>query len=539
MTISALAVRPVKKFSELTRVHAEKVAMMNFIPSSPAARDSYGKKGTKLRATCDACKDAKVRCNRDVPTCYRCRNQKLKCVYNLSRRMGRPRRNKSDVDSGALGAEDEQDKEQGQNNCDEGGRKDKTATADSATLLGNSRAEQAQDSGNRPSIIDSTDHNGHYTGSNSSDAGTQNSSTISSLLDPFGSPDEYDLNQFHTPTGMSDFDKLAEIDFFNGPSPGPSIPSGSAIPSSFRMSHWMRPQATSTLDGVSIREQSNTSRSVAASLSSPSADTLPDGNMMLIDGLEERPLSSLEDTFDLEQRYARDNSGQRTPSAVGRHGEIRAAPSQSAMCECYQTILQKLADIDENQSKNFSSAIDVALMLEQRVQGHIAKVLECGTCATKRPTILLLLAIVIDNVVCMFEKSARFANSRSPVENNNCNDWSNTQYRSTVPTSFRTPQVADMTGAGKSAASPATRTATDKPPLLVGSHEILSEEKNKFLKLLLQGRLSSLLITLRQLMPYMQRSSPQSSSSRHGTTIMAETYKRLQSIIGRVELWDG
>ena len=505
------------------------VVMMNFIPSSPAAMDSSSssKKGTKLRATCDACKDAKVRCNRDVPICYRCRNQKLRCVYNPSRRMGRPRRNRSDAESSGAGAEDEQDKARGPAHSEEGqgGRKDETG------------GEQTQEQGNRPSIIDSTDHNGRCTGSNPSDTITQNSSSMSSLMDPYGSSDDYDLTQFQTPTVMSDFDQLSDFDFFNGP--GPSIPSGSAVPNMSRTSHWMRPQATSILDGVSIREQSNTSGPVATSLSDLSADTLTDGNTMLIDGLEDRPFSSLEATFDLEQTHARGNSGQRTPSAVGRHGENGAAPSQSATCECSQIILQKLSDIDENQSNIFSSTIDVALMVEQRVQDHIIMVLECGICATKRPTILLLLAIIIDNAVSMLETASRFGNSRSLVENHNCNHSSNAQSPPTVPTLFRIPQVADIIGAGKIAASLATRTAADKPPLLVGSHEILAEEKNKFLKELLRGRLSSLSATLRQLMPYMQRSSPQNSNSRHGTMMMAETYKRLQLIIGRVELWDG
>ena len=442
--------------------------------------------------------------------------------------MGRPRRNRSDAESPGAGAEDEQDKAQRPTHREKGGSEEET------------RGQQAQEQGNQPSVVNSTDHNGNCTGSHSSGTITQNSSSMSSLtslMDPYGSSDDYDLNQFPTPTVMSDFDHMSEFDFFNNS--GPSVPSGSAIHSVSRTSHWMRPQATSVLGGVAIREQSKPSRPVATSLSDLSADTLTDKNMMLIDGLEEKPFSSFEDTFDLEQTHARGNSSQRTPSTVGKHGENGAATCQSAKCECPQIILQKLSDIDENSSDIFSSKIDVALMLEQRVQAQITMVLECGVCATKRPTVLLLLAIIIDNAVSMLETSPRFGDSRSPVENDNCNHSSNVQSPPTAPRLFRIPQVADMIGAGKNAASPATRAAADEPPLLVGSHEILAEEKNKFLKELLRGRLSSLSATLRQLMPHMQRSSPQNSNSRHGTMMMAETYKRLQLMIGRVELWDG
>lgn len=451
--------------------------------------------------------------------------------------MGRPRRNRSDAEPGGAGVEDEQDVAQGPTHCETGGSKGDTATADQATLRGGSCGKQAQEHSNRHGpfeSIDATDHNGHRAGPDLNDAGIQNSSSMSSLMDPFGSPHDYDPNQLQTPTGLSDFDQMAEFDFLGAP--GPSIPPGS---NSSRTSHWMRPRAASILDGDSTREQSHTSRPVATSLSDPSADTLTEGDMVLIHGLEERPFSSFEAAFDLDTTHARGNSGQGTPSAAGKHGENGAAPSQSATCECYQTILQNLSNIDENQSDIFSSTIDVALMLEQCIHGHIAKVLECGICAIKRPTILLLLAIIVDNVVCMLESSSRFNSSSSPAENSSSNHSSNNHDPPTAPISFRTPQVADMTGGGKGGASLATRTAADKPPLFVGNHEILSEEKNRFLKQLLQGRLSSLSAMLRQLMPYMHQSSPQNSNSRHGTIMMAETYKRLQSVIGRVELWDG
>ncbi|KAF2642702.1 hypothetical protein P280DRAFT_468015 [Massarina eburnea CBS 473.64] len=47
----------------------------------------------KLRASCDACGDAKTKCDRGQPNCMRCRNMNLTCVYGPSRQFGkRPRR---------------------------------------------------------------------------------------------------------------------------------------------------------------------------------------------------------------------------------------------------------------------------------------------------------------------------------------------------------------------------------------------------------------------------------------------------------------
>lgn len=49
----------------------------------------------KLRSTCDCCASSKVRCNKQKPSCQRCKFLKLDCVYGPSRRKGRPGSNQS------------------------------------------------------------------------------------------------------------------------------------------------------------------------------------------------------------------------------------------------------------------------------------------------------------------------------------------------------------------------------------------------------------------------------------------------------------
>lgn len=44
----------------------------------------------KLRASCDTCAKAKLKCNQGRPACARCLRAGLSCNYSLSRRMGRP-----------------------------------------------------------------------------------------------------------------------------------------------------------------------------------------------------------------------------------------------------------------------------------------------------------------------------------------------------------------------------------------------------------------------------------------------------------------
>ena len=46
----------------------------------------------KLRASCDSCYHAKIKCTKETPTCGRCLNQGGKCNYSPSQRTGKPKR---------------------------------------------------------------------------------------------------------------------------------------------------------------------------------------------------------------------------------------------------------------------------------------------------------------------------------------------------------------------------------------------------------------------------------------------------------------
>ena len=46
----------------------------------------------KLRASCDKCYLAKIRCSKGTPTCSRCSSHGFSCQYSPSQRIGKPRR---------------------------------------------------------------------------------------------------------------------------------------------------------------------------------------------------------------------------------------------------------------------------------------------------------------------------------------------------------------------------------------------------------------------------------------------------------------
>jgi hypothetical protein len=76
------------------------------MPGSPAtmADTLPTSKSPKLRASCEGCGTAKVRCDRGQPKCSRCVALGLTCVYGISRKFGKPPRKRPsaclDVSSG-------------------------------------------------------------------------------------------------------------------------------------------------------------------------------------------------------------------------------------------------------------------------------------------------------------------------------------------------------------------------------------------------------------------------------------------------------
>ncbi|WQF77329.1 Putative zn(2)Cys(6) fungal-type DNA-binding domain-containing protein [Colletotrichum destructivum] len=72
---------------------------------SEGGSDSYSKaineKSTRLRASCDSCTRAKLRCDQEKPSCARCTDRNEICNYSPMGRVGRPRRPATTTESAA------------------------------------------------------------------------------------------------------------------------------------------------------------------------------------------------------------------------------------------------------------------------------------------------------------------------------------------------------------------------------------------------------------------------------------------------------
>ncbi|KAM3081314.1 hypothetical protein ACMFMG_004781 [Clarireedia jacksonii] len=61
-------------------------------PSQLQPVDGQQQRPAKLRSSCNECAAAKVRCDKAHPECVRCVTNEIKCVYGVSRRLGKTRK---------------------------------------------------------------------------------------------------------------------------------------------------------------------------------------------------------------------------------------------------------------------------------------------------------------------------------------------------------------------------------------------------------------------------------------------------------------
>ena len=425
--------------------------------------------------------------------------------------MGRPRRLKTNVETDGTDQNKGATDRDPANISDDKTKGRRMSTAKATGNLVGTHDGQSDEGVNLPLSVSLANHENFASGSSSSGPGQQNMGTAQYLA---ASPEDFDISQLKPQIDLMDFDHLADFDFTNDP--GLALGSDPASPSIPQSSHSTRSRTDSIFEYPPSRGQHSAADPIAplarmSWLPDPCPNEFASKDPNLINVSDGRSGAI---AFDFDQLQASDSNGKSFYEQVNSQqpselDTVVVGNGQASSCRCYETVLQKLTDLEKSHPDESPPSIDVALMLDLEIQKHIEEVFRCEACGNNRPALLLLVAIVVDHVVCKLEKT------------------SNSTIKSPMGSRVR------MTSSRDGAAS-----VTDSVPLLVGNHEISLGEKNKFLKQLLQLRLSSLTSTLRQLMQNMER-SPQSSSSKQGALMVMETYKRLQAIIGRVELWDG
>ncbi|KAI0594256.1 hypothetical protein F4775DRAFT_586251 [Biscogniauxia sp. FL1348] len=150
-------------------------------------------KAAKLRASCDACNESKVRCSQAKPKCQRCQRQDVTCIYGLSRRSHKsaPRIGASyKVD---LSASEPPKKKQKNTTNPPGQENDRTDEASESNIRFQEDMASRADS-NRGSIVSSTNFSPEIDMFGQNDT-TDMLSTFGSAFGPVtdGSTESYDF----------------------------------------------------------------------------------------------------------------------------------------------------------------------------------------------------------------------------------------------------------------------------------------------------------------------------------------------------------
>jgi hypothetical protein len=257
-------------------------------------------------------------------------------------------------------------------------------------------------------------------------------------------------------------------------------------------------QTEHSLDAASCNVQASDLVSQAAV--DAMAQETPMSRSISNDRTTTRP-SSMETDLDHDTLYTRASSG--------------GSSLYSAKCECYRFILRRLLEFDDARVKDGRKfAIDLIMTLEWNLQEQTARTLECTNCC-KRTDLLMLLVMANDSLIRLFDS---ISCPRSG------------QHSTRFGSSPNQPHSTKLRGSKLLA-------LFDSRALIAGNMEICASDKILFLKQFLRRRLGSLSAMLNKLQSILVK-APQSAMITTATTLILDGRRRLNTVLGRLELLD-
>lgn len=227
-----------------------------------------------------------------------------------------------------------------------------------------------------------------------------------------------------------------------------------------------------------------------------------------------------------------------SPSNQAACQALRSTNLTPSRCECYKSTLRMLLSLDETLPNTTSITLDTALKLDKDVLTHNTKVLQCTICAGTRSNQLLLQAILVDRIVGMLESKSSNSTRSTPSQSSSSLKRLTDTHHAHKSSGFLRPSSGSRPSGGSGLPQNETNilASAENCALRVGGYEVL-EEKNSFIKQLLQMRLMNLMAALRSLQKVTQ-GVLQDSSAKLAGMMLVETGLRLRSVVGRVELWN-
>ena len=491
-------------------------------------------KSVKVRSTCNACQQAKIRCSHEKPSCRRCLKHNIDCIYSVSRRLGRPAKKKeprlSVEEQGSSPSPETFDPElerrprraarkRGQKTSLGSMMQSRVGKADKVEEQYAAMSESAMDeSGMSHSFVTSDllrpvafdmDLNSE-TWLQEIMSNRFNGVTNSALHESFGDVDVEDT-----------FDTLP--DYMKHPSSIPPHPTDSYFPAP--MSLEMTSSFQDDMKGFQNPDQGSLDVKDEKSpwVYGPSSlkFDMQSSEQWSLDRGVPNNLALDHTTLNYCQLQSPDTSQDSdtySPDEADFLGPLDNNLSFS--CNCYKQAMSELIRSGINAGPDGSCSMDSILACQKDFLIQTESILECKMCSQSevQANMLMIIIVTIDSLLSTFDLIATA--SKPGMEDVNADQ---------VPGGSR--GIRDGSSGGK--------THIDCP-LLVNSFgvPVPVEEKSSFIRQVLQVRLSMLLLTIRRIRVCMQQHLT-AVLSRGRLLMIMETDRRLQLILMKVRMAGG
>ncbi|KAL4983002.1 hypothetical protein BDW68DRAFT_191686 [Aspergillus falconensis] len=494
-------------------------------------------KSVKIRQTCNACQQAKIRCSHERPSCKRCQKHNIDCIYSISRRLGRPAK-KRDPHLDSTGQNDGP-----LNKKARGPKKKKVKEEPMADFNAN---DLSLDGDDKPLFDTLTFEQGHIDDLSVESASLQTPTLMDIVTAaPFSVTDNLDTvsdswlhefmsNPFTDPTQncgfMDPFENDGKVDD-RTPMDLDSLPVTSEGFSDSTSEVLDPPSSSSYHSGA------NSCLANGDALSS-SAQALLQGSPAYPDYPKQEPYTWPQPLPSLGGEFAEPSGffpqvNTKRPHDYGFVEEDFKGNFNSCSsifpCQSHKQAVQDLFRINACAIQSSPTiAIDSILTRQRMLQQLIDTILQCRGCSRIRVDFLMVVILSIDGLITALDT---ITSPENDVVERLFSEYFGPLAQEYRADSGLAAQIRRFKGG-----SVHLRTQLDACPLIIGSFCVPSEEKFAFVKRVLKRRLEGLHRTVRRILAYTQEFLTPSMGR---VLVMKETYERLRLIMAHLNARPG
>ncbi|GES65012.1 C6 zinc finger domain protein [Aspergillus terreus] len=467
------------------------------VPTSPLP------KSVKVRSTCNACQQAKIRCSHEKPACRRCLKQNLVCIYSVSRRLGRPAKKR----------DPQQENDQRYRADAEGPSLPSNRKARSPRKKIKDETVQRKVPGKGVSLdnvdrmlLDQVAFDDAMMDDFQADAFMQNSCFLGGETEsPFSVPDSFDLSsdswlkEFMStqPAELSQYRSILDLhpsmdtmaanemaSYTTGFQPGLST-----APDHLSSVHSYSPLNPFTSANEGLLEATSCPESLkreALAFTPPIPSTLEH----LANNSTTAEASCKTGPTDVSRTsrdYVFSADAGRTNFNV-----TNPAPSRPLQCQCHEQIVKELIRVNICTCRTGPDVTIDSILSSQRLLQQLADtILQCGTCSKSGVNLLMVVVVSIDSLVTALEAIISVENGLMEGLFSGFHEYHAYSFCRDISS---TPTSRWNKGGGFH-----IKAQVESCPLLVGGFCVPGDEKFSFVLQVLHSRLSGLLNTIRRI----------------------------------------